>query len=66
MNGKKVGITGDTATEVAQTICAQAEGWDRLCDGVEQTRMRAKAAVSAATDLAGVAAAEAAIVWPAA
>jgi len=60
----EVGITADTATDVAKAVQAAAEGWRVFGRAVEKARLAGKKAVNVATDVAGVTAAEVAIVWP--
>jgi hypothetical protein len=60
----EVGITADTVHEVAMAVLAAAETWRIFGRAVEKARLAGKKAVYAATDLAGIAAAEAGIVWP--
>lgn len=60
----EVGITAETPEAVATTIVAMADAWWAYGDAVEASRLAGKRAVMAAVDTAGVAAAEAAIVWP--
>ncbi|OLN31332.1 hypothetical protein DVDV_0120 [Desulfovibrio sp. DV] len=61
----EVGITADTPQAVAEVIVAMADAWWAYGDAVEAARLAGKRAVEAAGDLAGIAAAEAAVVWPA-
>jgi hypothetical protein len=60
----EIGITADTAHEVAMAVMAAAEKWRLFGRTIEQVRLAGKKAVRAATDTAGIAAAEAAVVWP--
>lgn len=60
----EVGITAETPQGVAEVIVAMADAWWAYGDAVEASRLAGKRAVMAAGDPAGVAAAEAAIVWP--
>lgn len=60
----EVGITAATPEAVATTIVAMADAWWAYGDAVEASRLAGKRAVMAAGDPAGVAAAEASIVWP--
>jgi len=61
----EIGITAGTVHEVAMAILAAAERWRVYGRAVERARLSGKKAVAEATDPAGVAAAETAIVWPA-
>jgi hypothetical protein len=63
----EIGITATTAQGVAATIIAQANAWWAYGDAIEAARLAGKHAVEAVTEeqgTAGVAAAEAAIIWP--
>jgi hypothetical protein len=61
----EVGITADTPLAVARVVVAKADAWWAYGDAVETARLAGKRDVMAAVDLAGVAAAETAVVWPA-
>lgn len=60
----EVGITADTATNVAKAVLAAAEQWRVFGRAIERARLGGKMAVNAAIDVAGVTAAKAAIAWP--
>lgn len=60
----EVGITADTAHEVAMAVLAAAEKWRLFARGIEKARLAGKKAVGAAADSAGILAAEADIAWP--
>jgi hypothetical protein len=63
----EIGITATTAQDVAAAVIAQANAWWAYGDAIEATRLAGKHAVEAVTEeqgAAGVAAAEAGIVWP--
>ena len=61
----EVSITAETPEAVARVIVAMANAWWAYGDAVEAARLAGKRAVEAAGTPAAVAAAEAAIVWPA-
>lgn len=60
----EIGITADSAVGVASAVLTAAEKWRLFGRAVEKARLSGKKAVSAATDVAGVEAAEAAVSWP--
>jgi len=60
----EIGITADTVHEVAMAVLAAAEKWRLYGRNIEKVRLTGKKAVNAATDGAGVTAAETALVWP--
>ena len=60
----EVGITADTAHEVAMAVLAAAEKWRLFGRTIERIRLAGKKAVRAATDAAAIAAAEAEVIWP--
>jgi hypothetical protein len=60
----EVGITADTVHDVAMAVLAAAETWRIFGRAIERARLSGKKAVREAIDLAGVAAAEAGVVWP--
>jgi hypothetical protein len=60
----EIGITADSAAEVAAAILAAAEKWRLFGRVVERTRLAGKKAVQAATDMAGIIAARDGVAWP--
>lgn len=62
----EVGITAETPEAVAATIVAIAAAWWSYGDAIEAARLAGKRAVEAAGTPEAVAAAEAAVAWPAA
>lgn len=60
----EIGITADSAGEVAMAVQAAAERWRTYGRLVERARLAGKKAVAEASDLAEVLAARDAIVWP--
>lgn len=59
-----VGVIAPTIGEVAQVVAAMSDQWNTINAAVNAARLIGKATIDGASDLAGVAAAEAAIVWP--
>ena len=60
----EVGITANTAQEVAEEILAKAAAWWEAGDVIERARLAGKRAVLAATSVAAIQAAEASVNWP--
>lgn len=60
----EIGITADSAAEVAAAVLAAAEKWREYGRKVERARLAGKKAVNAAVDSAGVIAARDAVAWP--
>jgi hypothetical protein len=60
----EVGITADTAHEVAMAVLAAAEKWRLFGRSIEKTRLAGKKAITAADTAAAVVVAEAAVTWP--
>ena len=60
----EIGITADSAAEVAAAILAAAEKWRLFGRVVERTRLAGKKAVQAAADMAGIMAAQESVEWP--
>lgn len=59
-----VGIDAPSLYECAQLVVSKYEAWAALSYVIESERLKAKAAIKAASDLAGVKAAYGAISWP--
>jgi hypothetical protein len=60
----EIGITADSAGEVAIAVLAAAEKWRAYGRLVERTRLAGKKAVAEARDVAAVIAAREAVTWP--
>ena len=60
----EIGITADTAHEVAMAILAAAERWQQYGRGIEKARLAGKKAVAEADDSAGVLGARDGVAWP--
>lgn len=60
----EIGITADSAGEVAMAVLAAAERWRAYGRQVERARLAGKKAVAAAGDAAAVIAARDAVAWP--
>lgn len=60
----EIGITADSAGEVAAAVLAAAERWRLRGRAIERARLAGKRAVQAAGDLAGVTAAAGGVAWP--
>lgn len=60
----EIGITADTAHEVAMAVLAAAERWRRYGRGIEKARLAGKKAVAEAGDSVGVLDARDGVAWP--
>lgn len=60
----EIGITADSAGEVAMAVLAAAEKWRTYGRQVEHVRLAGKKAAAEAGDIAAVIAAREAVVWP--
>lgn len=60
----EIGITADSAGEVAMAVLAASERWRAYGRLVERARLAGKKAVGAASDLADILEARDAVVWP--
>ena len=60
----EIGVTADSAAEVAATVLAAAEKWRDYGRLVERARLAGKKAVQAAADVADIVAARDDVAWP--
>ena len=60
----EIGVTADSAAEVAAAVLAAAEKWRDYGRRIERIRLAAKRDVQAATDAAGIVAARDGVAWP--
>ncbi len=60
----EIGLTADSAGEVAMAVLAAAERWRAYGRQVERARLAGKKAVAAAGDVAAILAARHAVPWP--
>jgi hypothetical protein len=61
----EIGVTADSAAEVAAAVLAAAEKWRDSGRRIERARLVAKRAVEAAGDAPGIVAARDGVAWPA-
>ena len=61
----EIGVTADSAAEVAAAVLAAAEKWRDFGRRIERARLVAKRAVQAAVDAPGIIAARDGVAWPA-
>ncbi|WP_300163380.1 hypothetical protein [Solidesulfovibrio sp.] len=60
----EIGVTADSAAEVAAAVLAAAEKWREFGRKVERARLAGKRAVAGAADAAGIVAARDGLAWP--